>query len=518
MKLPTLLFAFLAFHSSPFTLHSSPLPNIVIIYADDLGYGDVQCYNPERGKIPTPNIDRIAHEGMRFTDAHSSSGVCSPSRYTLLTGRYHWRTRLQRGIVGRWEPPVITPDRLTIASLAKQAGYNTACIGKWHLGWNWPIAEGEKELFLTGGYGGKKDITATDAHRKAWAKAFSQPIGGGPTTNGFDTYFGTDVPNWPPYCFIEKDRTVGIPSEFANIELFEENQASVQGPAIDDWTLEPILPELGKRAVAYIQNESKKSAPYLLHMPLTSPHTPIAVNEAWKGKSGLNPYADLVMETDAVIGQFLQAIDKSGEADNTLVIFTSDNGCAPYIGGKYLEEMGHYPSGPLRGYKSDVWEGGHRVAFIVRWPEVVAASSVCDQLIHQADVFATLAGILDKEIPENAGEDSFSLYGLLKGDDKPVRTNAVSCSSKGLPSIRSENWKLILGPGSGGWAEGSEDEPIQLYNLENDIGETENLADQQPERVADMKAVLDSMIQFGRSTPGPAQSNDVTVVRYPIEP
>lgn len=170
-------------------------PNIVIIYADDLGYGDVQCYNPERGKIPTPNIDRIAHEGMRFTDAHSSSGVCSPSRYTLLTGRYHWRTRLQSGIVGRWGSPVIPLERLTIASLAKQAGYNTACIGKWHLGWNWPIDEKDKELFLTGGYGGKKDITATDDHRRAWKKTFSQAIEGGPTANGFDSYFGTDVPN-----------------------------------------------------------------------------------------------------------------------------------------------------------------------------------------------------------------------------------------------------------------------------------------------------------------------------------
>jgi len=502
--LPSLFFASLA----------GGAPNIVIIYADDLGYGDVQCYNPERGKIPTPHIDRIAREGLRFTDAHSSSGVCSPSRYTLLTGRYHWRTRLQSGIVGRWGSPVIPPNRLTIASLAKQAGYNTACIGKWHLGWNWPIDEKDKELFLTGGYGGKKDITATDDHRRAWKKTFSQAIEGGPTANGFDSYFGTNVPNWPPYCYIENDRTVGIPSEFANIELFQKNQASVQGPALVDWTLEPTLPELGRRTSAFIRSQSEKTDPYLLYMPLTSPHTPIAVNDDWKGKSGLNAYADLVMETDAIVGQVLQAIDKSGEADNTLVIFTSDNGCAPYIGVEDLEAMGHYPSGPLRGYKSDVWEGGHRVPFIVRWPEVVTSNSVNSNLIHQADLLATFAEILDQEIPDNAGEDSFSLFGLLQGEDSPVRIHAVSCSGKGLPGIRSGNWKLILGPGSGGWAKGSEDEPIQLYNLAEDIGETQNLAAQQPERVTDMKAVLDSYIQFGRSTPGPAQKNDVPVVRY----
>jgi arylsulfatase A len=219
--------------------------NIVVIYADDLGYGDVQCYNPKRGKIPTPNIDRLAAAGMRFTDAHSSSGVCSPSRYTLLTGRYHWRTRLQAGIVGLWGVPLIAPDRLTIAELAKRHGYRTACIGKWHLGWDWSIPPESKKYFLTGGYGGKKDITATDAHLAAWRAVFSKSIEGGPVTRGFDEYFGTDVPNWPPYCFIENNRTSGMPTEFAAPALFRRNQASVQGPALKDWTLEPILPALG---------------------------------------------------------------------------------------------------------------------------------------------------------------------------------------------------------------------------------------------------------------------------------
>ena len=262
-------------------------PNVIIIYADDLGYGDVQSYNPVSGKILTPNIDRLAAQGMRFTDAHSSSAVCSPSRYTLLTGRYHWRSRLQRGIVGFWEPPLITPDRLTIAGLAKQYGYQTACIGKWHLGWDWPIPEGKRELFSSR----EKNVTATDEHRAAWREVFSQPIPGGPTEVGFDEYFGTDVPNWPPYCFIENDRTVGVPTAFGSARLFAKNQASLQGPALENWRLEDILPALGDRSVAFIERMSQSPDPFLLYLPLTSPHTPLSVNDEWKGKSGLGLYA-----------------------------------------------------------------------------------------------------------------------------------------------------------------------------------------------------------------------------------
>jgi len=494
-------------------------PNILVLYADDLGYGDVHCYNPDRGKIPTPNIDRLSVQGMRFTDGHSSSGVCSPSRYALLTGRYHWRSRLQSGIVGLWGAPLITPDRLTIGSVAKQQGYRTACIGKWHLGWNWPIPAAKKDLFRSTGYRGKKDATATDEHRAAWHETFSQTIPGGPTAVGFGEYFGTDVPNWPPYCFIENDRTVGIPSEYAAPELFRPNQASQQGPALAGWTLEPVLPALGDRAVAFIEREAKTPEPFLVYMPLTSPHTPLAVNGEWKDRSGLNLYADFVMETDAVIGRVLDALDTSGVSDNSLVVFTSDNGCAPYIGAGELEKLGHYPSGPLRGYKSDVWEGGHRVPFIVRWPGVVKPGSVCAQLVHQTDLMATIADILDVTLPDNAGEDSFSLVPLLKGVDKPVRETAVSCASSGVPGLRQGAWKYIAGRGSGGWGKGGDQsQPVQLYNLADDIGETKNLAAAQPERVAQMQALLEKIITDGRNTPGPRQPNDVTVRRFPRKP
>ena len=492
---------------------SDQRPNILVIYADDLGFGDVGCYNPSRGRISTPHLDRLATEGVRFTDAHSSSAVCSPSRYTLLTGRYHWRTRLQRGIVGLWGSPLIAADRLTLAGLAKQQGYRTACIGKWHLGWDWRIPQQQRGFFRNQ----QKVVQATAEHRAAWRGVFSQPIAGGPCTRGFDAYFGTDVPNWPPYCFIENNRTVGIPSEFAAPELLRKNQASLQGPALAGWSLEPILPTLGDRVCQFIRDSANDEEPFFVYWPLTSPHTPLSVNEEWRGRSGLGLYADFVMETDAVIGRVLAALHEQGLDDNTLVVFTSDNGCAPYIGVQELEAAGHYPSGPLRGYKSDVWEGGHRVPFIVRWPGHVEPSRVCRQLIHQADLMATMADLFAVELPDHVGEDSFSFLPLLRGSDVTVRETSISCSIRGVPSLREHQWKLIPGPGSGGWDTSGDDQPIQLYNLANDLGEQENLAAQAPERVAAMQKRLAQIIARGRSTPGPSQANDVRVETYPKE-
>lgn len=507
--LPALLAACLvagAPFASPFrTAGAAERPNVVVIYADDLGYGDVQCYNPVRGKIPTPHIDQLAAEGMRFTDAHTSSGVCSPSRYTLLTGRYHWRTRLKRGIVGVWERPLIDPDRLTIAGLAKQHGYRTAAIGKWHLGWNWPLESGDRPLLAQGEKGkprpGPADVTA--AHRAAWQRIFSQPIPGGPTARGFDLYFGTDVPNWPPYCFIDNDRTVGIPTTLLPPTDFQDHRASTQGPALESWRLEAVLPALRDRAVSFIEEAAQDELPFLLYLPLTSPHTPLAVNEPWRGKSGLdNACADLIMETDAVVGDVLAALDRAGVADDTLVVFTSDNGFAPYVGAAALEKRGHFPSGPLRGYKGDAWEGGHRVPFIVRYPGVVRPGSVCDALVHQADLMATLADVLGVELPLDAGEDSVSLVPLLRGGDEPVRRHAVSCSMAGVPAIRDGSWKLILGKGSGAWPSGGEDSPgPKLFNLATDLGERENLAAREPDRVAALKAVYEAVVAAGRSHP-----------------
>lgn len=485
-------------------------PNIVIILADDLGYGDLQCYNPQRGKIATPRLDRLASEGMRFTDAHSSSGVCSPSRYTLLTGRYHWRTRLQLGIVGVFGDALIARDRVTVASLAREHGYRTACIGKWHLGWEWPISKEQRRLFQIPKAAAEEQTAVTEAHLAAWREVFGKPIPGGPTARGFDEYFGTDVPNWPPYCFIENDRTIGVPSEFLPPASLKNNLASLPGPALKDWTFEPILPTLGQRAVEFITRQAKASQPFLLYLPLTSPHEPVAINKEWKGKSGLTPYADFVMETDDVVGRVLDALQQSGVADKTLVLFTSDNGKATYTGAAALEQQGHYSSGPLRGYKTSVYEGGHRVPFVVRWPGIVKPGTVCDQLVHQADVIATVAQVLGAKLGDATGEDSVSLLPLLKGGDKPVRENAVSCASDGTPGFRQGPWKLILA------RDENANTDSQLYHLGDDLAETRNRAVEKPAQVAQMKAAFEKLITDGRSTPGPVQKNDLQVRRFPL--
>lgn len=484
-------------------------PNIVLIYADDLGYGDVQCYNPDRGKIPTPHIDRLAASGMLFTDAHSSSGVCSPSRYSLLTGRYHWRTRLQRGIVGLWGRPLIDPDRLTLGGLLKTRGYRTAIVGKWHLGWDWPIPTERAAIFKAKQKG--TDAAPPDEQVAAWREVFSLRIPGGPIDRGFDRYFGTDVPNWPPFCFIQDDRLQGVPSQFLPSSLMGNNLASVQGPALSGWTLTPILPKLADRASELIERSAGSGEPFFLYMPLTSPHTPLAVNDEWKGRSGLNRYADLVMETDAVVGRVMAVLDRAGLSKNTLVIFTSDNGCAPYIGASDLEAAGHFPSGPLRGYKSDVWEGGHRVPFIVRWPGRVRANTRCDQLVQQTDLMATIAEVVNAALPDSAGEDSVSILPLLRGGDAPVRDHGVNQSSSGLTALRQGPWKLIFGSGSGGWSKGGDALPGQLFNLAEDLSESHNRFAERPELVAELTERMARIVAEGRSTPGAKQANDVPV-------
>jgi arylsulfatase A len=380
---------------------------------------------------------------------------------------------------------MIAADRLTAASLLKPHGYRTAAVGKWHLGWDWPKENGKP--------------------------VFDRALPGGPTTRGFDTYFGTDVPNWPPFCFIENDRTVGLPTATLPEELVGNNLASKQGPALPGWKLEGILPALTDRACTVIADAAKAPGPFLLYLPLTSPHTPLSVNEAWKGKSGLGRYADLVMETDATVGRVLDALDQAGVADNTLVLFTSDNGCAPYIGVPEMEARGHFPSGPLRGYKSDAWEGGHRVPFIARWPGTVQPGAVCTALVHQADLLATCAEIVGAPLPDEAGEDSFSLLPLLRGERESVRANAVSQSVGGSLALRRGDWKMIFGKGSGGWGKGAVETPGQLYHLKDDPGEKTNLYAQHPDIVAEMTALMTKIITEGRSSPGKPQRNDAPV-------
>jgi len=499
-------------------------PNIVYFFVDDMGYGDTSCLNPE-GKIKTPNIDRLAREGMKFTDAHSSSAVCSPSRYSVLTGRYNWRSSLQRGIVNPYGDPLIAADRLTVPGFLKQHGYHSACIGKWHLGqgWNLDVDEDFRPTHWCDGTP-DRDFEASEPQRARWQETFVQPTTGGPTTRGFDYYFGVDVPNWPPYCFIENDRTVGIPSEFLPTRLLGNNLASLQGPAMPYWNFEQLLPTWAHKADGYIKERVEAAEPFFLYLPMTSPHTPLSVNKPFIGKSGLNNlYADLVLETDDVFGRVLDALEKYGVADNTLVIFASDNGCAHYIGAKEMEAQGHFPSGPYRGYKSDAWDGGHRIPCVARWPGIIEPGSQCDALVCLSDLMATCAEIVGGELPDNAGEDSVSMMPLFRGAGATERSTVVHHSIQGKFAIRDGRWKLVLCPGSGGWTHNDEEAAkaglplVQLYDMQADPGETRNLQAKQPDKVRALLALLKQYVSDGRSTPGTQQHNDVPVDIWKLE-
>ena len=504
-------------------------PNIVYILADDLGYGDVSCLNPE-GKIATPHIDRIAAQGMAFTDAHSTSAVCTPSRYSILTGRYNWRSPLQQGVLGVYGPPLIPADRATVPRMLQGQGYRTMCVGKWHLGMGWPLAIGPDFWRRADGSSGPMPPAepptfpdSADAQRATWREAFSGRIDGGPLTAGFDHYFGLDVPNFPPYCYIEDDHTLGIPSEWLPARLVGNNLASYTGPAMPYWHFEQLLPEWAKRSDRFIADAAAANDPFFLFLPLTSPHTPLSVNKPFIGASGLSSlYADLVIETDYTVGQVLASLERHGVADETLVIFTSDNGAAHYADGMELEAQGHRISGPYRGYKSDVWDGGHRVPLVVRWPGVIQPGTICPHLVCLSDLYATLTDVLGEALPPDAGEDSVSMMPAFRADGA-IREQVVHHSYTGKFALRDERWKLVLTPGSGGWTLRDTEAVeqglplMQLYDMQEDPGETRNLFVEKRSRVRDMLDLLQNLVDAGRSTPGPRQANDVPVDLWKLD-
>ncbi len=479
-------------------------PNIVYILADDLGYGDVGAYNAA-SKIPTPNIDRLAKEGMRFTDAHSPSAVCTPTRYALLTGRYAWRTRLQRNVIGPFAPPLIDANRLTVAKLLKSQGYTTACIGKWHLGWGWqkPGADGKRD--------------------------FTEVITDGPTARGFDSYFGVDVPNYPPYCFVENDHTVGIPTATAPDGRDSFNLA---GPMLPGWKLVDVLPALEKRAVESITQNAKAAKPFFLYLPLTSPHYPVVPSAKFKGTSKAGDYGDFVVQTDHLVGQVLDALNRSGVAENTLVIFTSDNG--PEVTGEVkpgvydrLRTFDHASSGELRGAKRDAWEGGHRVPFIARWPGIIRAGTTSTETICHVDLMATLAAMFKTTLPADAGVDSVSILPALLGQPQtsPLRDATIHHGGQGKFAIRRGEWVLIFGPsgdenrksGEPAWFKmrrsyTSHTEPGELFNLKTDPAQKTNRYATETAIVSELTALMERTITEGRSTPGPKQTNDVPIV------
>ena len=455
-------------------------PNIVYVMCDDLGYGDVQCLNPERGKIPTPGIDRLASEGMIFTNAHSGSSVCTPTRYGIMTGRYSWRTRLQRGVVQGFEPCLIAEDRPTVAGYLKGQGYHTAIIGKWHLD------------FLY-----RDPATGEKVKRKGKKPA---PVGSkipdGPIHRGFDYYHGFH--------------------HAGNMKGVIENDTVI---AHDDEI--NMLPRLTRKAVEYIDQRAKtKDQPFFLYVPYGSPHSPVLPTKAWQGKSGLNKYADFVMETDDGFKQILEALDRNGMVDNTLVIFTSDNGCSrKQAKTEALEKLGHYPSAHMRGSKADLWDGGHCIPFVVRWPGKVKANSTTDQLVCLTDLMATCAEILKQPLLENSAQDSVSFLPALSG--QPIvstRAGVIHHSISGHFGYREGKWKLLLAKGSGGWSKPNEKQSkdatvAQLYDIQADPGETTNLYELQPEVAARLLEQLESDINRGRSTDGPTSKNDIDNIK-----
>ncbi|MBK1789844.1 sulfatase family protein [Persicirhabdus sediminis] len=471
-------------------------PNIVLIFADDMGHGDISCQNPN-GKIPTPNLDKLASQGMRFTDGHSSSGICTPSRFALLTGQHHWRKF--HGIVGSFGESVFEPDDFTIAKMLSESGYNTAAIGKWHLGWNWKSLET-----------GKND--APEGAKNAQGPAaydWSKPIPMGPLDQGFDYYFGDGTINFPPYCWIENDKVVEPPTVMMDTDTFkpipEGRWEFRPGPMLDGWDPYKVLPTLTDKAVEWIGKQTAEK-PFFLYFALPSPHAPIIPNDEYVGKSQAGPYGDFVYESDAMAGRIIKAIEDKGFADNTIVIFSADNGPEGYAYDR-LKKTNHNSSGELRGLKRDLYEGGHRVPFIISWPGKTKAGSVSNQTISQVDLAATFAAAAGTTIPNDKAIDSHDLTPLLAGEDKPIRKSTVQNTKPKAFALRSGDW-LYMNTNSGftrrpDATKNGEDYKTKglLFNLKDDLGQQNNLFDSEPERVERMDKELNEYIDGKRTAP-----------------
>ncbi len=473
-------------------------PNIVILYADDLGFGDLGVQNPD-SKIPTPNLDRLASEGLRLTDAHSSSGICTPSRYALLTGRYHWRKF--HNIVTSFGPSVFDSERLTLPEMLRACGYETACIGKWHLGWDW-------EASLRVGAGptrvGRRDVYAPEAFD------WTRPILDGPLAHGFDTYFGDDVPNFPPYTWIRDDRVETVPTVplVETPPTAEGRWEARPGPMAEGWRLDAVMPRLTDEAVAWIAQREGSDRPFFLYFPWTSPHAPIVPTEEYVGTSEANGYGDFVVQSDATAGRILKALEAHGFDDETLVIFTSDNGPEGYAYER-VRRFEHRSMGPLRGLKRDIWEGGHRVPMLVRWPGVVEPGRVSDVLIGQIDIMATIASIIGYDLDENDADDSFGFLSLLIDSEAPtIRTSLVHNTRADHYAVRRGDWVLIDAPTGAitkvpPWfdeANGYRDDPrpAALYNLRDDLAQRQNRVDDHPELVEELRGLLDRIRAKGQ--------------------
>ena len=482
------------------TSATSSYPNIVLIMCDDLGYGDVSFLNAE-SKVKTPHMDALAEAGVWATDAHSPSTVCSPSRYAMLTGRYSWRRKIGR--LNPWKESAIDQDRVTLPKILKGKGYFTACVGKWHLGFDWPWK------------GGKKPPTSVIGKGTSMATCdmfdWSKPIKGGPLGAGFDYYFGDDVPNMPPYAFIENDRLTCEPVDVDGRTLMK--QQAMQGgyihgvgPGEKDWQLDKVMPAITAKAVKTIQTQSQNSEPFFLLFATTSPHSPIVPKEKFKGSSKAGPYGDYIVQTDDSVGQIVAALKAAGIYEDTLLIVSSDNGPAPFMR-DLIRKHQHNPSGSLRGLKRDLLEGGHRVPFIVTWPKGgIDGGRRIDAMVSQTDLFATIAEIVDIPLEEGVAEDSLDILPSLRSNE-PVRKELVYHAANGTLGLRQGDWAYLRPHGITPepvwfqelWKGDSLDAPALMFNLSADLAQKKNLQDKYPVRVKMMEQRL-AQIEKGQSS------------------
>ena len=470
-------------------------PNIAVILTDDLGYGDLGSYN-SRSKIPTPSFDRIADEGIRFTDAHTPDGVCTPTRYGLLTGRYAWRTRLKRGVLNGSSAPLIEPDRLTLAGMLNGLGYRTAMVGKWHLGRTWQLIEESREQVV-------ENID--------WTK----PVIDGPLQHGFTYSFGLAKPAW---TFVENGSILARPIlrfDLSHLPVYLMGANNNKGTKSPGFEFERMLPRFTEEAVSFIAQAAREGKPWFLYFSPLAPHRPVVPNKDFKDRSAAGPYGDFVAEVDWAVGEILSAIERAGAGDDTLLIVTSDNG--PEVDAyRRIQEHEHASMGLLRGVKRDLWEGGHRVPFLARWPAEIPAGKVQDEVICLTDLMATIAAIVGFRLPQDAAEDSYDMSDALLGKplESPVREATVHHGSRGWFGIRQGNWVLIDHPTGDSNSGGSNREPewfrnersatvhderVELFDLRQDPMQGTNLAVREPERVRSMKELLERYKREGRS-------------------
>ena len=463
-----------------------------------MGYGDVSCYNSQ-SKVDTPHIDALADLGVRFTDAHTSSAVCTPTRYSILTGRYNWRSWLKRSVLSGVAPPLLESDRLTVPRMMQDVGYSTYCIGKWHLGLGWEVNEGEsfsREDELEKTLDRTEDYLRVDYHK---------PVTTGPNDFGFDySYIIPASLDIPPYVYLENGKCTGIPTE--DNKLGVDNEYLMRrGLAVSGMKAENVLPNFTDKVEEVIRAQNKDK-PFYIYFPLTAPHTPIVPTDEFKGTTDIGLYGDFCSQIDSIVGRIVKAVKEQGLEEDTLIVFTSDNGSSPAADLDGLREKGHLANGQWRGHKADLYEGGHRVPYIMKWPNGIPAGDDCKQTICTTDLMATLADVTGTQLPKDAGEDSFNLMPMLNGDKHSSREATIHHSVEGAFAIRKGPWKFLESAGSGGWSYPTSadlalmDSPkYQLYNLNDDPAEKNNLFETQPEKSEELLRLLYQYRDEGRS-------------------